>query len=113
MVQFYRDGILEMEGQRASEKPYYLDAVVKIQQDTSYATVSRSQPLCIWLERYGHVNNKTILSMVNICSVNGIQLDRDSTPPKLCIGCIKEKNTRPYLRSLQTKGKADRFPNSF
>jgi GAG-pre-integrase domain len=78
MVQFYRDGNLEMEGQRASEKLYYLDAMVKIQQDTSCAAVCRSQPLGIWHERYGHVNNKTILSMVNKGSVNGIQLDHQN-----------------------------------
>lgn len=91
VVHFYRNGNLEMEGQRASEKLYYLDVIVKIQQETSSASISRSQPLSVWHQRLGHTNHRTILDMANKEVVRGLRLDCNSTIPKLCVDCIKGK----------------------
>ena len=90
-VHFYRNGKLEMEGHRASEKLYYLDVVVKIQQKTSHATVSRSQPITVWHQRLGHINYRTITNMVNKDSVIGMNVDRENKTQKICIDCIKGK----------------------
>ena len=90
-VQFFRNGNLEMEGQRASEKLYYLDVMVKIQQEISSAAISRSQSISIWHQRLGHTNHRTILNMVNKKAVLGLNLDGNKSTPKLCNDCIKGK----------------------
>lgn len=80
-----------MEGKRASEKLYYLNVVVKIQQETLHAAISRSHPISIWHQRLGHTNHRTILNMVNQKAVDGLNLDREHTTPSSAPTVSKER----------------------
>ena len=42
VVQFFKDGIWEMEGSRVQEQLYHLDVTITVQHETEHALVSRA-----------------------------------------------------------------------
>jgi hypothetical protein len=91
-----------MTGQRASEKLYYLDITVKVQESCLNAT-SRPLSISIWHQRLGHVNNKTILKMSKENAANGLKIEETSNPPTLCHGCILGKMHRSSFPNERTR----------
>lgn len=90
-VSFTRQGVVEMEGQRAGSTLYHLNVVAK--QHNSHPAVGFSvkttTPLSIWHQRLGHLNCKTVLKMITLGLVNGLdQVNDDSSPNTPCQGCI-------------------------
>jgi hypothetical protein len=104
MVHFYRNNNLEMEGQRFSEKLYYLDVMVKIQQEVSHSAISRSQPISVWHQRLAHINHRTIVDMFKKELVEGLKLENKSAENP-CIDCLKGKMHVQAFPTGRTRGK--------
>lgn len=101
MVTFYRNDNLEITGQRANEKLYYLDITVKTQV-TSHAATSFT--LSTWHQRLAHTNTKTILKMARDLAVSGLDISSSSSQPPLCTGCILGKMHKLPFPSGRKRG---------
>ena len=72
-----------MTGQRASEKLYYLDVTVKIQENCLTA-ISRPLSISVWHQRLGHSNHQNILKMFKLNVTNGLNLENNNLPLSPC-----------------------------
>lgn len=86
-MNLYKNGQLQITGKRASEKLYYLDLAVKIQDNCLTAT-SRPLSLSVWHERLGHANYWNIIKMSKLNVIDGLQLADKDQPQASCRGCI-------------------------
>ena len=65
---------------------------------------ARVEPLSIWHQRFGHLNNKSLLKMASMGSVKGLALFKDQPySSDHCRGCLQGKMCRVPFISTRTK----------
>ena len=65
---------------------------------------ARVEPLSIWHQRFGHLNNKSLLKMASMGSVKGLALFKDQPySSDHCRRCLQENMCRAPFMSTSTK----------
>lgn len=106
-VVFSHKKVIIMEGKRSGKEAlYHLN--IKAEQyhpRTEQALKgARVEPLSIWHQRFGHLNNKSLLKMASMGSVKGLALFKDQLHPSgHCRGCLQGKMSRAPFQSTRTK----------
>lgn len=96
-----------MEGKRSGKEALYH---LNIRAEQYYPRTeqalkgARVEPLSIWQQRLGHLNNKLILKMASMGSVKGLALFKDQLNLSgHCRGCLQGKMCRAPFTSTHTK----------
>lgn len=94
-VSFTRNGVVRIDGRRAGKTLYHLNiqSVDRIPKTETALRTTKLLPLSTWHNRFGHVNNKTLLKMASLGCTNGLALFNDDLST-FCEQCILGKMQR-------------------
>ena len=106
-VVFSHNKVIIMEGKRSGKEALYH---LNIRAEQYYPRTeqaikgARVEPLSIWHQRFGHLNNKSLLKMASMGSVKGLALFKDQPySSDHCRGCLQGKMCRVPFISTRTK----------
>lgn len=96
-VKFQRDGLLVVDGLKHGNGLYKLNLKPVLSCE---ANVALDCSLMAWHERMGHVNFKTLKSMVSKSAVLDLKVNASATEEPFCEGCVLGKQHRtPFPKS--------------
>ena len=106
-VVFSHNKVVIMEGKRAGKEAlYHLNIRAKEYYPRTEQALKgvRVEPLSIWHQRFGHLNNKSLLKMASMGSVKGLALFKDQLDSSgNCRGCLQGKMCRAPFTSTRIK----------